>query len=168
MGASRFRRSVATVCMSGALDDKMAAAAAAGFDGIELFENDLVLAPWSPAEIRARCADLGLGVDLYQPLRDFEAVSEAQLAANLTRAEHKFDVMSELGADTVLVCSSVSPAAIDDDDLAAEQLHRLAESAAARGIRIAYEALAWGRHVSTYDHAWRIVAAHVSMIDFEG
>ncbi|MGK5683438.1 bifunctional sugar phosphate isomerase/epimerase/4-hydroxyphenylpyruvate dioxygenase family protein [Actinoplanes sp. URMC 104] len=157
MGASRFRRSVATVCMSGALDDKLAAAAAAGFDGIELFENDLVLAPWSPAEIRARCADLGLSVDLYQPFRDFEAVSEAQLAANLARAEHKFDVMAELGADTVLVCSSVSPAAIDDDDLAAEQLMRLADRAAQRGFRIAYEALAWGRHVSTWDHSWRIV-----------
>ena len=26
-------------------------------------------------------------------------------------------------------------------------------------MRIAYEALAWGRHVSEYDHAWRIVAA---------
>ena len=35
--------------------------------------------------------------------------------------------MAELGADTVLVCSNVSPRAIDDDALAAEQLHRLAE-----------------------------------------
>ena len=34
----------------------------------------------------------------------------------------------------------------------------LAEHAAEHGIRIAYEALAWGRHVSDYEHAWRIVA----------
>ena len=33
-----------------------------------------------------------------------------------------FDVMAALGADTVLVCSSVSPLSVDDDDLAAEQL----------------------------------------------
>ena len=59
----------------------------------------------------------------------------------------------------MLVCSNVSPDAIDDDALAAAQLRALAERAAERGIRIAYEALAWGRHVSDYDHAWRIVEA---------
>jgi 4-hydroxyphenylpyruvate dioxygenase len=65
--------------------------------------------------------------------------------------------MQELGADLLLVCSSVSPDAIDDDGLAAGQLRELAERAAARGLRIAYEALAWGRHVDDYEHAWRIV-----------
>ena len=152
-----LRRAVATVCVSGTLDNKIAAAAAAGFDGIELFENDLVVSPWSPGEVRARCADLGLTIDLYQPFRDFEAVPPEMHAANLTRAEHKFDVMAELGTDTILVCSSISGAAVDDDDLAAEQLSALADRAQARGMRIAYEALAWGRHVSTWDHSWRIV-----------
>ncbi|MEV6631524.1 TIM barrel protein [Actinoplanes sp. NPDC051470] len=152
------RRTIATVCMSGTLDDKLAAAAAAGFDGIELFENDLVVSPWSPAEIRARCADLGLSIDLYQPFRDFEA-APAALAANLARASVKFEVMASLGVDTMLVCSSVSPAAVDDDSLAADHLRTLASRAADRGMRIAYEALAWGRHVSTWDHSWRIVQA---------
>jgi 4-hydroxyphenylpyruvate dioxygenase len=46
---------------------------------------------------------------------------------------------------------------VDDDDLAAEQLHTLASLAAERGLRIAYEALAWGRFVNTYDHSWEIV-----------
>ena len=65
--------------------------------------------------------------------------------------------MEELGAELLLVCSNVSPDAIDDDALAAAQLRELAERAAARGLRIAYEALAWGRHVDDYEHAWRIV-----------
>jgi 4-hydroxyphenylpyruvate dioxygenase len=149
--------SIATVCLSGTLDDKLAAVAAAGFDGVEIFENDLIASPWSPKQIRERCADLGLSVDLYQPFRDFEAVPPDVLANNLRRAERKFDVMAELNVDTVLVCSSVSPDAVDDDDLAAEQLHLLADRAADRGMRIAYEALAWGRFVSTFDHSWRIV-----------
>jgi 4-hydroxyphenylpyruvate dioxygenase len=156
-GVGPLRRAVATVCLSGTLEDKIAAAAAAGFDGIELFENDLVVTPWRPAEVRARCADLGLTIDLYQPFRDFEAVPPDMLRANLDRASHKFDVMADLGIDTMLVCSSVSPSAIDDDALAAEQLAVLANRAHTRGIRIAYEALAWGRHVSTWDHSWRIV-----------
>ena len=67
--------------------------------------------------------------------------------------------MEQLGAELLLVCSNVSEHAIDDDALAAAQLHELAERAAAHGIRIAYEALAWGRHVREYDHAWRIAEA---------
>lgn len=151
------RRGIATVCLSGTLEDKLAAAAAAGFDGVEIFENDLIVSPSSPDQVRQYCADLGLSIDLYQPFRDFEAVPPEEFEANLRRAERKFDVMRRLGVDTMLVCSSVSPDAVDDDDLAAEQLHALASRAAEHGLRIAYEALAWGRFVNTYDHSWRIV-----------
>jgi 4-hydroxyphenylpyruvate dioxygenase len=165
MSSTEPRRSIATVCLSGTLEDKLTAAAAAGFDGVEIFENDLVASSWSAKEISEHCAELGLSIDLYQPFRDFEAVPPDVLARNLRRAELKFDVMDQLGADTMLVCSSVSPDAVDDDDLAAEQLHLLAERAAARGIRIAYEALAWGRFVNTYERSWRIVrrAAHPAL-----
>jgi len=152
------RTALATVCLSGTLEDKLAAAAGAGFDGIEVFEPDLVAAPWSPADIRARCADLGLTIDLYQPFRDFDDVRPERLTANLRRAELKFDLMAELGTDLVLVCSSVSPHAVDDVDRIAEQLHVLATAAARRGVRVAYEALAWGRHVNTYERSWEVVA----------
>ena len=154
-----MRRSIATVCLSGTLDEKLAAAARAGFDGIELFEADLINSPIAPAEVRSRCEELGLTVDLYQPFRDFEAVPQPTFERNLRRAEAKFDVMEALGAPLMLVCSNVSPEAIDDDALAAEQLRALASRAADRGLKVAYEALAWGRHVNEYDHAWRIVAA---------
>ncbi|MFF4501528.1 bifunctional sugar phosphate isomerase/epimerase/4-hydroxyphenylpyruvate dioxygenase family protein [Streptomyces sp. NPDC001401] len=149
--------SIATVSLSGSLTEKLTAASRAGFDGVEIFENDLLASPLAPEEIRARCADLGLTIDLYQPMRDVEAVPEDEFVRNLRRARHKFELMQRLGVDTVLVCSSVSPLAIDDDALAAEQLSQLAELAQDFGIRVAYEALAWGRHVSTYDHAWQVV-----------
>ncbi len=154
-----MRKAIATVSLSGTLEEKLAAAAAAGFDAVELFEPDLIACPLRPAEIRRLAGELGLGIDLYQPFRDFEAVTPERLAHNLRRAEAKLDVMEALGADTILVCSNVAGDPIDDDALAAEQLHALAERAAQRGMRIAYEALAWGRHVNTYDHAWRIVEA---------
>lgn len=157
MPTSNTRRTIATVCLSGTVEDKLVAAAHAGFDGIELFENDLINSSMRPAEIRRRCTELGLSIDLYQPFRNFEAVPPDTFHANLRRAEHKFDVMAELGTDMMLVCSNVSPDAVDDDQLAAEQLRELATRAAARGIRVAYEALAWGRFVNTYQHSWRIV-----------
>ncbi|MFD5455511.1 sugar phosphate isomerase/epimerase and 4-hydroxyphenylpyruvate domain-containing protein, partial [Streptomyces olivaceus] len=152
-----MRTSIATVSLSGSLTEKLTAASRAGFDGVEIFENDLLASPLTPEEVRARCADLGLTVYLYQPLRDVEALPEAEFVPALRRARHKFELMGRLGADTVLVCSSVSPHALDDDALAADQLSRLADLARGHGIRVAYEALAWGRHISTYDHAWRVV-----------
>ncbi|WP_181768085.1 bifunctional sugar phosphate isomerase/epimerase/4-hydroxyphenylpyruvate dioxygenase family protein [Streptomyces albidus (ex Kaewkla and Franco 2022)] len=152
-----MRKSIATVSLSGSLSEKLTAIAAAGFEGVEIFENDLIASPLTPEDVRSRAADLGLAVELYQPFRDFEAVPQDLLERNLRRAESKFAVMERLGADLLLVCSSVSPHAVDDDALAAEQLHLLADRAHQHGIRIAYEALAWGRHVSTFDHAWRLV-----------
>src|SRR5690349_3615705 len=148
---------IATVCLSGTLEDKLAAAAAARFQAVELFEHDLVASSWSPARVRQECDRRGLTIDLYQPFRDFEAVPPDVFAANLRRAERVFDVLERLGAPTLLVTSSVSPDAVDDDHLAAEQLAALADRAERRGIRIAFEAIAWGRFVNTTAHAWRIV-----------
>ena len=145
MSADRpVRRAIATVCLSGTLEDKLAAAAAAGFDGIEIFEPDLLASPWAPEELAARCAYLGLSIDLYQPFRDLDSTDPERFARNLRRAERKFDVMAELGTDTVLVCSSVAPDAVADLDVLAGQLAAAADLAADRGLRIAYEALAWG------------------------
>ncbi|MFB9324199.1 sugar phosphate isomerase/epimerase family protein, partial [Cryptosporangium minutisporangium] len=158
MRRDHLRTALATVCLSGTLEDKLVAASDAGFDGVEIFEPDLVAAPMRPGDVRVRCADLGLSVDLYQPFRDLDSNDPDRFAANLRRAERKFDVMAELGADTVLVCSSVSPDAVTDDDRLAEQLATLAERAGRRGMRIAYEALAWGAHVNTYEHSWDVVA----------
>ena len=103
----RIKKTTATVCLSGTLVDKMHACAAAGFDGIELFEPDLVVAPQSPEEIRTLAERLGLELVLYQPFRDFEGVDDQQLAENLRRAEAKFALMQRLGIDTILVCSNV-------------------------------------------------------------
>ncbi|MDP5228159.1 MULTISPECIES: sugar phosphate isomerase/epimerase and 4-hydroxyphenylpyruvate domain-containing protein [Arthrobacter] len=152
-----MRTGVATVCLSGTLREKMQACAIAGFDGIELFEQDLITSPLSPEDVRALAADLGLGLDLYQPFRDFDSVPEDLLRENLRRAEAKFRLMSRLGMDTILVCSNVATAQIDDDGLRAEQLARLARLAGEHGVKVAYEALAWGKYVNDYEHAHRLV-----------
>jgi 4-hydroxyphenylpyruvate dioxygenase len=152
-----MRTSIATVCLSGSLEDKMSACAEAGFDGIEVFEPDLVASELTPEEVRARADRLGLTLDLYQPFRDFEGVSEELLTDNLRRAEARFTVMQRLGIDTVLVCSNVATATVDSDTVSAEQLRRLGDLAASYGVRVAFEALAWGRYVDDFRRAWRIV-----------
>jgi 4-hydroxyphenylpyruvate dioxygenase len=159
MSAPRRARSIATVCLSGALPDKLEAAAAAGFDGIEIFEQDLLTHPGTPAELRAMCDDLGLAITLFQPFRDFEAMPEPQRGRNLDRAERKFDTMQALGADLLLVCSNTLAAALAEPERAAADLRAMAERAAARGLRLCYEALDWGRHVNRWRQAWDIVKA---------
>lgn len=152
-----MRTSIATVCLSGSLEEKMDACAAAGFDGIEVFEPDLVTTELSPEEVRARADRLGLTLDLYQPFRDFEGVTDELLADNLRRAEARFQVMNRLGIDTMLVCSNVATATIDSDETSAEQLRSLGDLAESYGVRLAFEALAWGRFVDDYRRSWRIV-----------
>ncbi|MGJ7578874.1 bifunctional sugar phosphate isomerase/epimerase/4-hydroxyphenylpyruvate dioxygenase family protein [Variovorax sp. RHLX14] len=152
-----MHRSIATVSLSGTLRQKLEAIAAAGFDGIELFEADFINFNGTAAELGRIAADLGLSIDLYQPFRDFEAMPEPQFRRSLDRAERKFDLMQAMGAPLVLCCSNTSPATIDDPALAAAQLHELAERASRRGLRVGYEALAWGRKTSLYRQAWDIV-----------
>ena len=158
-------KSIATVSLSGTLPEKLEAAASVGFDGVEIFENDLLTFEGSPEDIRDLATGLGLAITCFQPFRDFEAMPEPQRRRNLDRAERKFDVMQALGTDLLLVCSNVHADAIDDDARAAADFHALAERAQRRGLRIGYEALAWGRHVNRWRHAYKIVreADHPSL-----
>ncbi|MFM0740868.1 TIM barrel protein [Paraburkholderia xenovorans] len=154
-----MQRSIATVSISGTLVEKLTAIQAAGFEGVEIFENDLLYFDGSPADVRRIAEDLGLKIMLFQPFRDFDGVSAERLARNLERAKRKFDVMHELGTDRILVCSNVSPDTIGDDSLMIDQLGALARAAEAAGVIAGYEALAWGQHVKTYRHAWKLVDA---------
>ena len=108
-------KSIATVSLSGTLPEKLQAAAAVGFDGVEIFENDLLTFEGSPRDVRYLANSLGLMITCFQPFRDFEAMPDAQRLRNMERAERKFDIMHELGAELLLVCSNVSSLSFDDD-----------------------------------------------------
>jgi len=56
-----------------------------------------------------------------------------------------------------MICSNVSPDSLGGIDRAAADLSELGEHAARRGLRIAFEALAWGRHINDYRDAWEAV-----------
>src|SRR4029453_12118910 len=111
-------RSIATVSLGGTLMEKLTAIAAAGFDGVEIFENDLMYFDGPPAEVRRIAADLGLRVMLFQPFRDFEAAPGERMPKKFDRDESKFDIIEQLGCDLMLVCSNISPDAINDDSVA--------------------------------------------------
>ncbi|WP_430471445.1 bifunctional sugar phosphate isomerase/epimerase/4-hydroxyphenylpyruvate dioxygenase family protein [Thalassospira lucentensis] len=149
--------SIATVSLSGDLQEKLDAIAAAGFDGVEIFENDLLSFDGSPADVGKTIRDLGLKLVTFQPFRDFEGMPEPQRARAFERAERKFDLMEELGTDLLMVCSNVSPQSLGGLDRAAKDLAELGDRAAKRGLRIAFEALSWGKHISDYRDSWEVV-----------
>jgi 4-hydroxyphenylpyruvate dioxygenase len=152
-----MKTSIATVSISGELPEKLEAIAAAGFDGVEIFENDFLAFDGSPADVGRMVRDHGLEITLFQPFRDFEGMPEPYRSRTFDRAERKFDIMQEIGTDLLLVCSNVSPVALGGIDRAAADFHELGERAAKRGLRVGYEALAWGRHIFDHRDAWEIV-----------
>jgi len=152
-----MKTAIATVSLPGDLRRKLAAIAAAGFDGVEIFEQDFIAQEMSPRQVGDMIRDHGLDIPLFQPFRDFETLPEPWRGRAFDRAERKFDLMQEMGTDLVLVCSSVHPKAQGGIDRAAEDFRELGERAARRGLRVAFEALAWGRHFSDHRDAWEVV-----------
>ena len=152
-----MRTAIATVCLSGTLTEKIEAIAAAQFKGVEIFENDLLSFNGTPADARRMIEDLGLETITFQPFRDFEGMPEPQRSKVFARAERKFDVMQELGCNLLLVCSNVSPDSLGGIERAAADFHELGERAAKRGMRVAFEALSWGRHIHDYRDSWEVV-----------
>jgi 4-hydroxyphenylpyruvate dioxygenase len=152
-----MQTSIATVSLSGGLAEKLEATAAAGFTGVEIFESDLLSFNGTPKDVARMVAQLGLKIVTFQPFRDFEGMPEPQRSRTFARAERKFDLMGELGCDLLMICSNVSPDSLGGIDRAAADFHELGERAKKRGIRVGYEALAWGRHVSDYRDSWEVV-----------
>jgi 4-hydroxyphenylpyruvate dioxygenase len=153
-----MRTSIATVSISGRLDAKLRAIASAGFDCVEIFENDLLTYDGGTArDVGNLIRELGLTCSVFQPFRDFEGMPDHLRVRVFDRMERKFDIMQELQTDLVLVCSNVSPSALGDRERIIDDFRELGERAATRGLRVGYEALAWGRHVNDHREAWSIV-----------
>ena len=104
-----MKTSIATVSISGDLQEKLDAIAAAGFDGIEIFEQDFIAFDGSPREVGRMVRDHGLEIMLFQPFRDFEGLPEPDRTRAFDRAERKFDVMEELGTDLAVTMTEEGP-----------------------------------------------------------
>ena len=147
-----------TITLAGPLEARLAAIRAAGFTQVMLNANDLAGHPGgAPAAIEA-VRRSGLRVTGFQVLRDFEGLSGHLHAYKVDIAKAMLQMCHDLGARVLLVCSSTSSHATADFDSLKKDLQKLAMLAVPYGIRIAYEALSWGRHVSEYTQAWELVA----------
>ncbi|WP_255526736.1 bifunctional sugar phosphate isomerase/epimerase/4-hydroxyphenylpyruvate dioxygenase family protein [Photobacterium sp. BZF1] len=160
-----MKYSIATVSLSGTLPQKFEAAAKAGFDGVEIFENDLTQCRYSPAQVKRMADDFGLSIVALQPMRDMEGMPEPLRQQKINMLQKKFEVAHELGTSRILMCSNVQSYASADRSQCASDLHTFAELAQREEIKLGYEALAWGRHIADYYDAWDLVkrADHPNM-----
>ena len=153
-----MKTSIATVSLSGDLVEKLDAISKAGFDAIEIFEQDFIGSSLSPADVRQLVADYGLEIALFQPFRDFEGLPAGKLRDRaFSRAKYKFELMQELGTDLILICSSTHAEALGGIDRAADDFAALGEIAKSFDVRVGFEALAWGRYISDHRDAWEVV-----------
>jgi sugar phosphate isomerase/epimerase len=146
-----------TITLAGPLEAKLRAVREAGFTQIMLSAQDLVGHPEGEAAAIAAVQKSGLRVTGFQVLRDFEGLEGHLHAYKVDVAKAMLEMCRALRSRILLVCSSASAHATGDYARLVKDLRKLAMLAVPLDIRIAYEALSWGRHVNEYTQAWEIV-----------
>ena len=147
-----------TITLAGPLEAKLKAVREAGFTQIMLNATDIVGHPDGEAAAVAAVRASGLRVTGFQVLRDFEGLSGTLHAYKVDVAKAMLDMCHALGSTVLLACSSVSPHASGKSEELVKDLRKLAMLAVPLNIRVAYEALSWGRHVNEFPQSWDIVA----------
>lgn len=176
-------------CKFHSITDKINEAARNGFKAIELFIDDLealakditpipaTLVPSRDSvlsaahQIRAQCDALEVTILNLQPLRFYEGLVDRKKRNQILDEVLPIwmDALKILDADTILVPSNFLPSdpetglpqTVGDMALIVEDLRELATRGAQHDhtIKFAYEALAWGTHVNTWEKSWEIVQA---------
>jgi len=154
-----------TITLAGPLEAKLRAVRAAGFTQVMLSARDVVGHPEGEATAIARVRQSGLRVTGFQVLRDFEGLRGHLHEYKVDIAKSMLELGQALGAPVLLVCSSTSTHATGELDVVAADLRKLAMLAVPLGMRVAYEALSWGRHAHQLAQAWAIVehAGHANL-----
>jgi sugar phosphate isomerase/epimerase len=156
MNADRF--GMDTITLAGSLDAKLAAVKSAGFTQIMLLARDLTNYERGQAAAVAAVKDSGLRVTGLQVLRDFEGLRGHLHDYKIDVAKAMLSLAAQVGASLLLICSSTSQHASADRDKLVADLRKLSMIAVPLGIRIAYEALSWGKYVN-------VMAQSVDMVN---
>ncbi|MTD25656.1 sugar phosphate isomerase/epimerase family protein [Erwinia sorbitola] len=142
-----------TILLGGSSEEKLHAAAAAGFNQVELWQQDVAEATGDDAALADLCQQLSLGLTDYQVLLDFDGAPADLRADKRREALQMMTTAQRLGASTLLVPASTHPQCcvnrIDED------LGWLVNEAADHGLRVAYEAMAWSTHINNTAQAWQ-------------
>ena len=146
-----------TISLAGPLEAKLKAVREAGFTQIMLAAKDLVGHPDGMEAAVAAVRASGLRVTGFQVLRDFEGLSGHLHDYKMDIAKSMLEMCHALGCRLLLICSSTSVHATGETQALVRDLRKLAMLAIPMNIKIAYEALSWGRTVNEFPQAWDII-----------
>ncbi len=146
-----------TITLAGSLEAKLDAMKRAGFSQVMLMARDLVSHPGGVSAAVAAVQASGLRPTGFQVLRDFEGLSGHLHGYKVDIAQSMLEMCAATGSRVLLACSSTSRHASQDLEHIAADLQKLAMLALPLGIRIAYEALSWGRTVNEFPVSWDVV-----------
>ena len=159
MDASRF--GMDTITLNGGLEAKLDAMKSAGFTHVMLSMRDIVGHPQGENAGIAAVQASGLRVTGLQVMRDYEGLSASAMPQ---LHEYKLDIVKAMlrmavaiQAPLLLICSSTHEQAIGDTDVLVADLRKAAMLALPLNIKIAYEALSWGRYVNEFQQSLDIV-----------
>ena len=159
------------------LEDKLEAASLHGYQGIELFYEEIThIARTLPGgltrdnELKAArtiarlCKDRQLEIICLQPFWNYEGLLDRQEhAGRLEELSFWFSLAKILGTETILIPSNfLPPAALSGDTaLAVADLREAADMGLREQppIRFAYEALCWGTYWDLWEQSWELVKA---------
>lgn len=147
-----------TISLAGPLEAKLKAIKAAGFTQVMLAARDLVghAHGWHAAVDAVKSS--GLRVTGFQVLRDFEGLSGHLHDYKVDIAKSMLEMCHALDCQLMLACSSTSVHATGDTDALVRDLRKLAMLAIPMNIRVAFEALSWGRTLNEFPQAWEIIS----------
>jgi len=147
-----------SISLAGPLKAKLKAIQAAGFTQVMLQARDLVghADGWRAAVQEVK--DSGLRVTGFQVLRDFEGLSGHLHDYKVVIAKSMLEMCHALDCHVMLACSSTSTHATGESQKLVQDLRKLAMLAIPMDIKIAFEALSWGRSINEFPQAWDIIS----------
>jgi 4-hydroxyphenylpyruvate dioxygenase len=156
------------------MPEKMKQAAEAGFQGIEIFYEDLeylakkygdntkdenILA--AAKEVRELCDGLGLDIFGLQPFLFYEGLVDRQEhERKIVKLKLWFRIVKVLGTNTIQIPTNFQQGGTSGDiDLITQDLIEVADLGIKEDppVRFAYENIAWGTHIDTWEGIWDIV-----------
>jgi 4-hydroxyphenylpyruvate dioxygenase len=144
-----------TILLGGTPQEKVMAAAQAGFDQVELWRQDVEAHAGDARNLAGLLDTQQTGLTDYQVLLDFTGAPDKRRDVKRREALQMLETAVLLGASTLLTPASTDPECIAGRE--EEDLRWLSREAGKRGVRIAFEAMAWSTHINTLPAAWKLV-----------
>lgn len=140
-----------TVLLGGPFTEKLTAIAQAGFDGVEVWQQD---AEKAVSRTKHQLDTLSLARTDYQVLLDFDGAVGERREEKYREALRMIATATELGSPMILIAANTAQC---DSQMIVKDIKWLCQQANSAGLRVAYEAMSWSTEVDQCDKAWQII-----------